>query len=162
MPPARSVTLYTDGSSSLKDKAGGWAFVSQGLRTNEEHYGCRRGDVVTNNLMELLAVLNAYRFCLNIDRDARIISDSQYVVNCANEWIGKWKRNGWTTSVGEPVKNKGLLLQLDEMIQIHRDDGRSVSLLWVKGHAGIPGNERADKLAGYARARQARGMRLVK
>jgi ribonuclease HI len=72
----------------------------------------------------------------------RVNTDSQYVKNGITQWIDGWKRRGWKTAGRKPVKNQELWQQLDEQVQRHQ-----VSWQWVKGHAGIPGNELADRLA---------------
>jgi ribonuclease HI len=70
--------------------------------------------------------------------------DSQYVRQGITEWIHKWKVQGWRTSSKQPVKNVELWQTLDDLVQGH---GHQIRWHWVKGHAGDPGNERADALA---------------
>jgi ribonuclease HI len=95
----------------------------------------------TNNRMELTAVIEALRA---LKRPSRVIlhTDSQYVQKGITEWINGWKARGWRTAAKEPVKNADLWKELDEAVQAHRIDW-----IWVKGHAGHEGNERADALA---------------
>jgi ribonuclease HI len=74
--------------------------------------------------------------------DVTIHTDSEYVRKGITEWIHAWKQRGWTTADRKPVKNAELWQRLDELRERHRVHWR-----WVKGHAGDPGNERADQLA---------------
>jgi len=99
--------------------------------------------LTTNNRMELLAVIEALRA---LKRPCRIelYLDSQYVRQGITEWIHKWKVQGWRTSSKQPVKNVELWQTLDDLVQGH---GHQIRWHWVKGHAGDPGNERADALA---------------
>ncbi len=95
----------------------------------------------TNNRMELTAVIEALKI-LKRRCDVVVHTDSQYVQKGMTEWLANWKRRGWRTADKKPVKNADLWQQLDALVQQH-----SVSWKWVKGHAGDPGNERADELA---------------
>ena len=72
----------------------------------------------------------------------RVHTDSQYVQQGISTWIHGWKRKNWRTAAGAPVKNVDLWKALDEAASRHR-----IEWLWVRGHAGHPGNERADALA---------------
>ena len=71
-----------------------------------------------------------------------IHTDSQYVMKGMTEWLANWKRRGWMTADKKPVKNAELWQALDDQVRRH-----TVSWRWVRGHAGDPGNERADQLA---------------
>ena len=95
----------------------------------------------TNNRMELTAVIEALRMLKNPSK-IRLFIDSQYVKNGINLWISNWKRTGWKTSNKKPVKNVDLWMVLDELVPRHE-----IEWIWVKGHAGNLGNERADDLA---------------
>jgi ribonuclease HI len=95
----------------------------------------------TNNRMELMAVIRALE-ALKRPIDAKVHSDSQYVLKGISEWIHGWKRNGWKTADKKPVKNADLWQELDQQTRQHR-----IEWIWVKGHAGHPENERADALA---------------
>jgi ribonuclease HI len=95
----------------------------------------------TNNRMELTAVIRALDALPRGSR-VRLYTDSQYVQKGMTEWLAAWKRRGWRTAEGKPVKNEDLWRALDEAARSHR-----VEWHWVKGHAGHPGNERADALA---------------
>ncbi len=95
----------------------------------------------TNNRMELLAVIQGLR-ALKRPCAVTIHTDSQYVMKGMTEWLANWKRRGWLTADKKPVKNAELWQLLDEQVGRH-----TVSWRWVRGHAGDPGNERADQLA---------------
>jgi len=95
----------------------------------------------TNNRMELLAVIEALQ-SLAQPVEARVYTDSQYVQKGISQCIHGWKRNGWKTADKNPVKNKELWIELDELRKKHE-----IEWHWVKGHAGHPENERADALA---------------
>jgi ribonuclease HI len=95
----------------------------------------------TNNRMELTAVIRALE-ALTRRCEVRLHTDSQYVQKGITEWIHSWKRRGWRTADRQPVKNADLWRRLDELAAQHR-----IEWIWVKGHAGDPGNECADALA---------------
>ena len=94
--------------------------------------------------MELLAVINALR-ALKRSVRARMFTDSQYVRLGITEWLAGWKARGWRTADRKPVKNQDLWQQLDELAA-----GHELEWHWVKGHSGVPGNERCDQLANSA------------
>ena len=97
--------------------------------------------VTTNNRMELIAVIEALTA---LKRPSRVTlhTDSQYVMKGITEWIHSWKAKGWRTAAREPVKNVDLWKRLDELAAQH-----TIRWVWVRGHSGHDGNERADKLA---------------
>ena len=135
----KDVVIYTDGSCEGNPGPGGYAAIVEiDGETREVTGGDRQ---TTNNRMELTAVIEGLRL---VDEPAvvRIVTDSQYVANGMKSWIHGWRRKGWKTSTGAPVKNKDLWETLDALASKHR-----VSWEWVKGHAGHPENERADTLA---------------
>ena len=95
----------------------------------------------TNNKMELMAAIMALE-TLERPSTVTVVTDSAYVKNGITQWITGWKRNGWKTAAKKPVKNQDLWQALDAATE-----GREINWRWVKGHAGDPGNERADALA---------------
>ena len=131
------IDIYTDGACSGNPGPGGWGVVI--YRDGETEELCGGEAETTNNRMELQAAIEALRAT---EGDVRLFTDSQYVKNGVTQWIDGWKRNGWKTSARKPVKNQDLWRALDEATQ-----GRGIDWRWVKGHAGDPGNERADALA---------------
>ena len=135
------IVIYTDGGCSGNPGPGGWAFV---VSENGEIREYRSGgdQYTTNNKMELTAVINALEYAkANGERDVVILTDSQYVKNGITVWIHSWKKNGWRTSSKAPVKNVEYWVTLDKL-----NDELNVDWQWVKGHAGIAGNEECDRL----------------
>ena len=136
----QAVEIYTDGACSGNPGPGGWGALLRYGKHERELYGAE-DTVTTNNRMELMAPIRALE---SLTRAAvvRIYTDSTYVRNGVMQWMPRWKKNGWQTQAKQPVKNADLWQRLDEAGQRHE-----VEWLWVKGHAGLPENERADKLA---------------
>ena len=95
----------------------------------------------TNNRMELMAAIQALE-ALTRPSDVDLYTDSRYVRDGITGWIERWKKNGWRTANKKPVKNVDLWQELDTALARH-----DVRWHWLKGHAGHPGNERADMLA---------------
>jgi ribonuclease HI len=91
--------------------------------------------------MELLAAIEALE-ALKFSCQVNLYTDSSYVQQGIKSWITGWKRKGWKTAAGKPVKNKDLWMRLDSARSTHH-----VTWRWVKGHSGDPGNEHADELA---------------
>ena len=145
------VEIFTDGACSGNPGPGGWgAILRFGEATRELNGGAEE---TTNNRMELTAAIEALN-ALTRPCDVVLTTDSVYVKDGITAWIDGWKRRGWKNSKKEPVKNKDLWKALDAARDRHRVEWR-----WVKGHAGDPGNERADALANkgvasLSRARQ--------
>lgn len=135
----KKVEIFTDGACSGNPGPGGWGAVLRYKNVEKELSGyCPH---TTNNQMELTAVIEALRG-IKEDCQVCIYTDSMYLKDGITKWIQKWKKNGWRTSGREPVKNRELWTALDEVIQRHH-----VQWQWIRGHAGHPENERADKLA---------------
>jgi ribonuclease HI len=133
------VEIYADGACKGNPGPGGWgAWLSFNGKEKEL---CGGEMLTTNNRMELLAVIRALE-ALNRSCEVRVHTDSQYVQKGISEWIHGWKKRGWKTADKQPVKNDDLWRQLDALAQQHQ-----VEWVWVKGHAGDVGNERADALA---------------
>ena len=131
------IIAYTDGACAGNPGPGGWGVLLFEPSGEREISG---GDsATTNNRMEMQAAIEALRAT---DGPIRLYTDSQYLKLGITEWMRKWKRNGWKTADGKPVKNKDLWETLDAAVA-----GRVVVWDWVKGHAGHPQNERADALA---------------
>ncbi|WGX94895.1 ribonuclease HI [Nocardioides sp. L-11A] len=142
------VTIHTDGACLGNPGPGGWGAV---LRYGEHELELYGGDpATTNNRMELMAAIQALEK-LSRPSAVDLHTDSSYVRNGIMSWVAKWKANGWRTAAKAPVKNDDLWRRLDVAAA-----GHDVTWHWVKGHAGDPGNERADALAGKG-AREARG-----
>lgn len=143
------VTVYADGACKGNPGPGGWGVLIRMGQHSKELFG---GEIMTtNNRMELTAVIRALE-ALKRSCQLKIYTDSVYVQKGMTEWIVGWKARGWRTSDKKPVKNDDLWQQLDGLAQTHE-----IEWIWVKGHAGHEGNERADVLAneGVAQVLQA-------
>ncbi len=136
------VVLYTDGACRGNPGPGGWGVYLQYGDHSKSLYGFDAQ--TTNNRMELEAVIQGLK-ALTRSCAVEVYTDSKYVMQGISEWLDGWKRNGWKTAAKKPVKNQDLWQQLDQQVAQHQ-----VSWHWVKGHAGIPGNEMADQLANRA------------
>ena len=135
----KEVTLYTDGACKGNPGIGGWgAWLTFGPH---EKRLCGGEHDTTNNRMELMGAIEGLR-ALKEPCKVALYTDSSYVQKGITEWLAGWKRKGWKTASKQPVKNQDLWQQLDEMCQKHL-----VEWHWVKGDAGIEGNEIADELA---------------
>lgn len=136
------IEVFTDGACLGNPGPGGWGVL---ILENGDARELSGGEAeTTNNRMELLAAIRALE---ETPPATPLIlhTDSQYVKNGITQWIHGWKRNGWKTAGKKPVKNRDLWEALDALIA-----GREIDWRWVKGHAGHPGNERADALASSA------------
>ena len=131
--------IYTDGACRGNPGIGGWGASLSYNGTHKEIYGGEKE--TTNNRMEMTAVIEAIK-ALKQPSDITINSDSKYVLDGINEWLPNWKKRNWKTAAKKPVKNVDLWKQLDALSQLH-----TIEWVWVKGHSGNPGNERADELA---------------
>ena len=136
------IELFTDGACKGNPGLGGWGVLIKNSKTLKELKGVQQQ--TTNNRMELIAVIKGLK-SIQENADIEITTDSMYVNNGINQWIDNWKNNGWKTAAKKPVKNKDLWQELDELVQNY-----SIKWIWVKGHSGHPGNERADQLANEA------------
>lgn len=135
----KRVVLYTDGACKGNPGPGGWgAVLSYGDAERELHGGEKS---TTNNRMELMAAIQGLK-ALKRPCQVDLYTDSQYVRKGITEWMKNWKKNGWKTAAKKAVKNADLWQALDDEVRRH-----DINWHWVKGHAGVPGNERADALA---------------
>ncbi len=134
-----TVEIYADGACKGNPGPGGWGVFMRAGAHEKELWGGERD--TTNNRMELTAVIRALE-ALKRPVPVRLYTDSKYVQQGISAWIHNWKRNGWRTADKKPVKNADLWQELDVLARQFQ-----VEWTWVKGHAGNPGNERADELA---------------
>lgn len=135
---------YTDGACSGNPGPGGWGallIARNGDTVLKERELCGGEAETTNNRMELLAAINALE-ALDRASTLTLVTDSAYVKDGISSWMFGWKKKGWKTAAGKPVKNEDLWKRLDEATRRHQ-----ITWEWVKGHAGHPENERADELA---------------
>ena len=143
------VEIATDGACKSNPGPGGWGvLIRMGSREKELSGGEK---LTTNNRMELMAAIEGHNA---LKRPCRVTlsTDSRYVMDGLTKWIHGWRKNGWKTADKKPVKNADLWQALIDAAAPHR-----VEWVWVKGHAGHPDNERADKLASDAAFAAAKG-----
>ena len=131
--------MYTDGACEGNPGPGGYAAILD--RNGERTEVTGRERQTTNNRMELLAVIAGLR-TLTEPSSVSVVTDSQYVAKGMTTWIHAWRRKGWKTASGSPVKNRDLWEELDALGHRHR-----LRFEWIRGHNGHPENERADLLA---------------
>jgi ribonuclease HI len=136
---AEIVEIYTDGACKGNPGPGGWGVCLQYKGIEKELCGGERE--TTNNRMELMAAIKALEL-LTKPCAVKLHTDSKYVLQGITEWMSNWKKRAWKTSANKPVKNEDLWRRLDVAIQRHR-----IEWVWVRGHMGNQGNERADSLA---------------
>ena len=134
------VTIYTDGACSGNPGPGGYGVILMSGKYKKELSGGE--PETTNNRMELMAVIVGLQ-ALKRPCTVTLYSDSQYVVNMVQQgWLERWKQNGRMRNKKEPAKNVDLLEELDRLLRMHQ-----VEMIWVKGHADNPYNNRCDELA---------------
>ena len=136
------IEIYTDGACRGNPGPGGWGATLELGEHFRELSGAEAD--TTNNRMELMAVIRAFE-ALKRRAAVRVYLDSEYVRRGITEWLPNWKAREWRTADRKPVKNRDLWEQLDAAVQ-----GHDIEWQWVKGHSGIPGNERVDALANAA------------
>jgi ribonuclease HI len=139
---AATIEIYTDGACRGNPGPGGWAVLLRSGVHEKELSGAET--LTTNNRMELTAVIRALE-ALKRPLPVRLYTDSEYVRRGVTEWLADWKQRGWRTAARKSVKNQDLWQQLDALVAGHR-----IEWHWVPGHAGVPGNERVDRLANQA------------
>ena len=135
------VVISPDGACKGNTCPGGWGVLLRSGAVEKELYGGEPS--TTNNRMELQAVIEALS-ALKRPRRVAFYLDSEYVRKGITEWMVGWKARGWITAARQPVKNVDLWQRLDQLLA---QGGHAIEWHWVKGHAGDPGNERADALA---------------
>ncbi len=143
------VEIFTDGACKGNPGPGGWGVLLRANGTEKELSGGEAD--TTNNRMEMMAAIQALN-ALKKPCQVTLWTDSVYVRDGITKWIHGWIRNGWRTASKQPVKNAELWQMLVDASKRHRIDWK-----WVKGHAGDPGNERADQLASDAALAVMRG-----
>lgn len=138
------VVLFTDGACSGNPGPGGWACILADAQGRVRELAGRE-DRTTNNRMELTAVIEGLRAAQGLPGPAVVHTDSSYVIGGITAWIRNWKRRGWRTAEGEPVKNEDLWRALDAAVAARGEGG--TQWRWVRGHSGHDANERCDELA---------------
>ena len=135
-----SIKVYTDGACKGNPGPGGWGVYIKSNEDEKEFYG--GNPETTNNQMEMQAALEALKHLKDKDEVIELFTDSNYLRQGITEWIYKWKKNNWRTAAKKPVANRDLWIEISDL-----NEKMTVEWNWVKGHAGDPGNERADELA---------------
>ena len=135
-----SIKVYTDGACKGNPGPGGWGVYIQSNEDEKELYG--GNPETTNNQMEMQAALEALKHLKDEDEVIELYTDSNYLRQGITEWIHKWKKNNWKTAAKKPVANRDLWIEISDL-----NEKMTVEWNWVKGHAGDPGNEKADELA---------------
>ncbi len=133
------VVVYTDGACRGNPGPGGWGAILNYNGIEKELLGAEKH--TTNNRMELMAVIKALEI-LKQSCSVKLYSDSSYVLKGITDWMPNWKKRDWKTVSKTAVKNEDLWRRLDGLITDHY-----IEWLWIKGHSGNVGNERADLLA---------------
>ena len=135
-----SIKVYTDGACRGNPGPGGWGVYIQLNDEEKDLYG--GNPETTNNQMEMQAALEALKYLKDKNDVIELYTDSNYLRQGITEWIHKWKSNNWRTAAKKPVANRDLWIEISDL-----NEKMNVHWNWVKGHAGDPGNERADQLA---------------
>ena len=135
-----SIKVYTDGACRGNPGPGGWGVYIQLNDEEKDLYG--GNPETTNNQMEMQAALEALKYLKDKNDVIELFTDSNYLRQGITEWIHKWKLNNWRTASKKPVANRDLWIEISDL-----NEKMNVNWNWVKGHAGDPGNERADQLA---------------
>lgn len=136
----KQVEIFTDGACSGNPGPGGWGAILRYKTTEKEISGGEAN--TTNNRMELMAVISALEL-LKEPCEVTLYSDSQYVCNALERgWAKNWQKNGWMRNKKDKALNPDLWEKLLRLYDMHK-----VTIVWVKGHAGHPENERCDRLA---------------
>jgi len=135
----KALEIYTDGACRGNPGAGGWGVYLLYKNEKKEFYGGKLN--TTNNQMELTAAIEGLKV-LKEPCKVKLYTDSKYVMDGINNWIANWKKNNWKNASKKDVKNKDLWIELDAETCKHE-----IEWIWVKGHSGNIGNEKADALA---------------
>jgi ribonuclease HI len=142
-----AVEIYTDGAclgntkANTRDSYGGWGVLLKYRDKEKTYSGGYRG--TSNNQMEIQAVIEALSSLTRYDLPIVVYTDSNYVINGVTTWIKNWEKNGWLTEQGNEVKNIDFWKELDHYVKRCKD----IKFVKVPGHAGVEGNEVADRLA---------------
>lgn len=139
------IIIFTDGACSGNPGPGGWGAVV--VTPDGEVTELGAGDrETTNNRMELLATIRALDAVRGRPEPVDLYTDSTYVIKGITQWIWGWRKRGWKTAQGQDVSNKDLWKQLSVVVSKRPDEGE-INWCYVRGHRGVPGNERVDAIA---------------
>lgn len=138
------IVVFTDGASKRNPGPGGWGVV---IVTPDGHVTELGGGatLTTNNKMELTGAIRALAHVRGLEGPLAVYTDSTYVIQGIESWVHNWKRRGWKTATGGDVLNRELWEELSDLAAAR--PRRSIAWHYVRGHSGIPGNERVDEIA---------------
>lgn len=143
-----NILIYTDGACSGNPGPGGYGSIITDFKTVTE-----LGEFypqTTNNRMEMQAVISALQLCLDRYKGVgsiRIFTDSVYVIRGSTQWLFGWKKRGWKTADNSDVTNQDLWQVMDRLLfQISKTFSVKIKWSFIRGHKGIPGNERCDEI----------------
>ena len=145
MADAQPIVVFTDGAAKGNPGPGGWGAVIVTPAGEVTELGGRAAGTTTNNQMELTGAIEALSALRGVPGTVDIYTDSTYVIQGIRAWIFGWRKRGWKTATGGDVLNRALWERLDSLAAA-RGKG-AVRWHYVRGHAGIPGNERVDEIA---------------
>jgi ribonuclease HI len=152
MSDGQPIVVFTDGAAKGNPGPGGWGAIIVTPAGDVTELGGRAAGTTTNNKMELTGAIEALSALRGVPGTLEIYTDSTYVIQGIRGWIFGWRKRGWKTAAGADVMNRELWEQLDGLVKT-RGKG-AVAWHYVRGHAGIPGNERVDEIAdGLAQGR---------
>jgi ribonuclease HI len=148
-----TIVVFTDGAAKGNPGPGGWGAIIVTPDGHVTELGSRAAGTTTNNRMELTGAIMALAQVRDAPGALAVYTDSTYVIQGIRGWIFGWRKRGWKTAAGGDVLNRDLWEQLDELV---RARGKSaIEWHYVRGHVGIPGNERVDEIAdGLAQGRE--------
>jgi ribonuclease HI len=144
--------IFADGASSGNPGPGGWGAVIAWPDGQVAELG-GSDPQTTNNRMELMATLRALGRIQGYSGEVTIYTDSVYVIRGITQWIWGWRKKGWKTAEGNDVINQDLWKALSAELAKQKE---KIKVEWkhVRGHSGVPGNERVDEIAvGFSKGR---------
>jgi len=146
------IVVFTDGAAKGNPGPGGWGAIFVTPAGEVTELGGRAPEATTNNKMELTGAIEALAALRNVPGRVAIYTDSTYLIQGIRGWIFGWRKRGWKTATGGDVLNRDLWERLDALVTARGP--RAIEWHYVRGHAGIPGNERVDEIAdGLAQGR---------
>lgn len=142
----QNIIAYTDGASRGNPGPGGWGVIILFPKNGSVEERGGRKDITTNNEMELMAVRELLHRVQSWDAPVTIYTDSSYVMKGCTTWRHAWKKKSWTTANNKKVLHERIWQDIDKYLSVRSESG-AVTFVHVPGHAGVPGNERADVIA---------------
>jgi ribonuclease HI len=139
------IVVFTDGAAKGNPGPGGWGAIIVTPAGEVTELGARASGSTTNNKMELTGAIEALAALRGVSGAVAIYTDSTYVIQGIRGWIFGWRKRGWKTAAGADVLNRDLWERLDALVSARGKGG--VAWHYVRGHAGVPGNERVDAIA---------------